>query len=245
MLAVWDFVGMFGPEIGLSAFTPDELCAALFHPGDSLLLTELHMQLLRLVLDGAGPANPKSVSGERPGPGRFWAPLAVSQLPPPADDSVTPSTLQQLPSSAALLGPANWPEVLRCVCWLLPELQQSLGCTAALLRLQECGYSDLDGSDRLVLLRALCDTCLSTETLEQVAHSPYRPVFLPSPLSLLNPAPLAVTLSYRFPALSPPPSLCAPHRRLRARVQWVQWRSSSRPPHPSRSTNHPPIAGDA
>ena len=75
--------------------------------------------------------------------------------------------LQQLPPAEAVT-PANWPEVLRSVCWLLPEMHEDPSQRDALQKLQQAeGYEALAAGHRLELLRTLVDSLYATFTVRE------------------------------------------------------------------------------
>ena len=54
-------------------------------------------------------------------------------------------------------------QVLRCVCWLLPELHETAESAEALTALQAMDYPLLSVPHKLALLRVLTERCLSVE----------------------------------------------------------------------------------
>lgn len=147
-MSVWAFAGSFMGTLVLQPFSPEELCAALQRPGESVLLAELHVRLLRTLL------------AEFEG-------LRKQQSPAPLDLAML---LQQVPPAAAVSS-ANWPELLRNLGAVLPALFSSAEynkgsgagglkrdvCAEALKRLQDCDYSELSLEHKLSLLRVLVD----------------------------------------------------------------------------------------
>ena len=86
-----------------------------------------------------------------------------AQLPPPLDQRML---LQQLPPPDTVTG-SNWPEMLRQVAWLCGDMLEAEGGRAALTELAAGGYEALPLSSRVLLLRALCDACTSTEEIHE------------------------------------------------------------------------------
>ena len=143
-LAVWDFVQTLGGENGLiklQPFTVEDLCSSLLHPGEPVLLAELSCALLRTLLADS---------------------TETIQVPPPVYSEVTQPLLLRLPPTPEIITRTNWPEVIRCVGWILPEMHEEGAVNAALYALQENEYSQLPPNYRLTLLKSLCDACLST-----------------------------------------------------------------------------------
>ena len=123
--------------LNIYPFTPDEFCFALTKPSPSILLTELHVRLLRHVL-----GDTRMLREKRQVKSPLGTPL-LQQLPPPV--AVTPT---------------SWPEVLRCSCWLLPAAHEDVDSRAALDALASCEYSALSLAHKLALLRGLCNLFL-------------------------------------------------------------------------------------
>ena len=147
-MSVWAFAGSFMGTLMLQPFSPEELCAALQRPGESVLLAELHVRLLRTLL-------------------AEFEDLRKQQSPAPLDLAML---LQQVPPAAAVSS-ADWPELLRNLGAVLPALFSSAEynkgssagglkrdvCAEALKRLQDCDYSELSLEHKLSLLRVLVD----------------------------------------------------------------------------------------
>jgi len=145
---IYSFVQRFQKDLGLSAFSPHELCAALISTGPPILLAELVLAFLRLLFDGGLSS--------------------LETCPPPIGSSAAPLTLQQMPSSAQLLTRTNWQEVLRCVCWMVPELHESEACKRALMRLEESEASEVEAIHWVSLLSSLADVCLDTKRMQRL-----------------------------------------------------------------------------
>eukprot|EP00900_Chrysochromulina_parva_P005218 jgi/Chrpa1/14698/Chrysochromulina_OHIO_Genome00023454-RA len=143
VMGLWALTCRFGETLHLSYFGPEALCAALQRAGESVLLTELHVQLLRGLLANAST-------------------LRMSQQLPPIGSGLL---LQQLPPPEAV-SPLSWPEVLRAVLLLLPSREVDPPA-AALGALAEAEYSRLSPAHKLSLLRALCDAWLGCPSMEQ------------------------------------------------------------------------------
>ena len=142
VLAVWSFARSLSVQLGLSPFDVDDFARALERPGQERLLAELHLRLLRVLL--------RDVEALR---------NAGLQLPPPSQVALL---LQQLPTAETVTA-ANWPEVLRSVGHLLEGLSdEQYGAPEALSVLERHGYSELAFSQRLALLRLLCDATCGT-----------------------------------------------------------------------------------
>ena len=54
-MSVWAFAGSFMSTLLLQPFSPEELCAALQRPGESVLLAELHVRLRVLQCESLTP----------------------------------------------------------------------------------------------------------------------------------------------------------------------------------------------
>jgi hypothetical protein len=147
-MSVWAFAGSFMGTLVLTPFSPEMLCAALQRPGESVLLGELHVRLLRTLL-------------------AEFESLRKQQSPAPLDLAML---LQQVPPATAVSS-ANWPELLRNLGAVLPALFSSAEynkgsgagglsrdvCAEALKRLQDCEYRELSLEHKLSLLRVLVD----------------------------------------------------------------------------------------
>ena len=101
VMCAWSLIGRFGEALDIAPFSPEALCAALQRPGDSVLLAEIHMRVLRDLLQNS-------------------ASLRETQLPPPAVGGHM--FLQQVPTPDAV-NPNSWPEVLRVVLLLIPNCE--------------------------------------------------------------------------------------------------------------------------
>ena len=142
VLSVWSFARSLSAQLGLSPFEVDDFARALERPGQERLLAELHLRLLRVLL--------RDVEALR---------NAGLQLPPPSQVAML---LQQLPTAETVTA-ANWPEVLRSVGHLLEGVgDEQHGAPEALRVLEGQGYGELDFSQRLALLRLLCDATCGT-----------------------------------------------------------------------------------
>merc|ERR1740139_1633565 len=86
VLCTWALAQSFALQIEISPFSANDLCAALQRGGESVLLGELHVRLLRALLRNAP-----------------W--LREVQVQPPLDAS---QLLQQLPTAEAVTA-SNWP----------------------------------------------------------------------------------------------------------------------------------------
>ena len=101
VVPLWSFAVGFERVLQLSSFTPDAFCAAIQRTEPSTLLSELHVRLLRGLLSE-------------------YAALRIKhQAPPPMGVSLL---LQQLPPPT-VVNSTSWPEVLRTVCWLMPDAE--------------------------------------------------------------------------------------------------------------------------
>ena len=86
------------------------------------------------------------------------------QVIPPLEKALV---IQQLPPAEAVT-PANWPEALRSVCWLLPEMHEDASQRDALQALQRAdGYESLGAVHRLELLRTLVESLYATFTVRE------------------------------------------------------------------------------
>ena len=137
-MGVWAFVYAFSQHLGLAPVSPQELAAALERGGDSPLLAEMHVHLLREVLQSAPALRPR-------------------QAMPPHGCGLT---LQQLPLPV-VVSATNWPEVLRSVSYLLPsgcgdEPEPEVAEALRALRLSE--YPALSSAHKLTLLTELVET---------------------------------------------------------------------------------------
>ena len=155
-MSVWAFAGSFMSTLVLQPFSPEELCAALQRPGDSVLLAELHVRLLRTLL-------------------AEFESLRKQQSPAPLDLAML---LQQVPPPTSVSA-ANWPELLRNLGAVLPALFSSAEfnkgsgaggakrdvCAEALERLHACDYKELSLEHKLSLLRVLVDVVNNTVLL--------------------------------------------------------------------------------
>ena len=91
-------------------------------------------------------------------------PLHPVQVIPPLEKALV---IQQLPPAEAVT-PANWPEALRSVCWLLPEMHEDATQRDALQALQRVdGYESLGAVHRLELLRTLVESLYATFTVRE------------------------------------------------------------------------------
>ena len=98
-MVVWAFASSFRETLVLAPFSPENLCAALQRPGESVLLAELHVRMLRTLLHEIEA-------------------LRKQQVPAPLDSVML---LQQVPPAVAVSS-ANWPELLRNLGAVLPQL---------------------------------------------------------------------------------------------------------------------------
>lgn len=89
-LSAWAFVCAFSGTLAMEPFSPDDLANALCRPGDSVLLAELHVRLLRTLL-----AEPRQLREEH------------HHVRPPAEAIFSTQLLQQLPPPE-LVSAANW-----------------------------------------------------------------------------------------------------------------------------------------
>ena len=80
--------------------------------------------------------------------------MVVQQLPPPG-----------------VVSAANWPEVLRAVLWLLPELHETEESRSALAALQRSDYPDLSVAHKLALLTPLTERRLSLAKVVREARA--------------------------------------------------------------------------
>ena len=120
--------------IKLQPFTVEDLCSSLLHPGEPVLLAELSCALLRTLLADS---------------------TETIQVPPPVYSEVTQPLLLRLPPTPEIITRTNWPEVIRCVGWILPEMHEEGAVNAALYALQENEYSQLPPNYRLTLLKSM------------------------------------------------------------------------------------------
>ncbi|KAL3912275.1 MAG: hypothetical protein SGPRY_008391 [Prymnesium sp.] len=140
VMGAWSLAMTFCSELQLTHFWPNTLCAALQRDGESVLLAELHMRLLTALLHPAHTPR-------------------LTQFQPPAEPS---QLLQQLPS-ADCVTPSSWPEVVRCVCGLLPSIHTEPPVLSALEEWRVRGeYVLLRAEAKLSLLQALCDAWLES-----------------------------------------------------------------------------------
>ena len=143
VMCAWAFFGRFGSYLQLEPFAPEALCAALQRPGESLLLADIHVRLLRALLQ-------QNVPSLRAG----------QRTPPPGTELM----LQQVPTAESV-SPASWPEVLRAVVHLAPEVEPPADALAAL---QAGEYTALRPRHKLSLVMALIDAWLSCGTAQQL-----------------------------------------------------------------------------
>ena len=134
VMPLWSFAVGFERLLTLSSFSPDEFCEAVQRKERSTLLAELHVRLLKGLLSD-------------------FATLRVKrQVKPPMGVSLL---LQQLPPPSSVTA-TSWPEVLRTVCWLLPEAEpEGIGAEGARESLATTEHQELSPAHKLALLRAI------------------------------------------------------------------------------------------
>ena len=142
VIGAWAHATAFQALLNLRPYYADDLAAALQRPGESPLLAETCVRLLQGVLYDVEA-------------------LRKRQLPPRAD-----LLIQQVPDRLCVTA-ANWPEVLRCTCWLVPELHATEAVRAALDALHGASIQDVSPSHKLALLRLLGDAYCSTEAVQK------------------------------------------------------------------------------
>jgi len=156
MLSACDFVETFGDVLGLSRIQVEDLRAALLHRGPSVLLTELHLGLLRVLVapdpvEGAPDLDAKASA-------HYVAEHKVAEH----------KLLTAVIPTASMLNEHCWPEVLR---WVLvgrcapddTEAKEALSCLAT------TEYFELRLPHKVALLSHLCDeVVLSTQLRERL-----------------------------------------------------------------------------
>ena len=180
LMAAWAMASAFGPVVELAPFSPHALAAALQRRGVSALLGHLHLRLLRELLHRSniivlrehqvapaardGPLTPPCAPLPYHITPPLHPPLHPVQVIPPLEKALV---IQQLPPAEAVT-PANWPEALRSVCWLLPEMHEDASQRDALQALQQVdGYEALGAEHRLELLRTLVESLYATFTVRE------------------------------------------------------------------------------
>ena len=143
LMGVWAMAASFADDLETRKFAPHELAAALQRKGASPLLAQLQLRLLRELLSNVAHLREQQQVA--------FPPLEKALL------------LQQLPAAESI-NVSNWTEVLRSVCWLLPELHENAAQRAALHALQQASdYDAVQPKHKLELLRSLVDTVVISE----------------------------------------------------------------------------------
>ena len=172
LLALVDFVNTYGDALSLTPFGVEDLRGALLHRGSTLLLCELHLALLRLVLQPE-PAQTQSMGGGDE-PSRPKTPLVRLFRPPPEDAASLPCAA---PPTAGLLTEGTWPELVR---WVLLWRPEGVGSgdeevTAAIRALATGEWWGLPVQHKVAALRALMECALASEAMrERLQASLYR-----------------------------------------------------------------------